>query len=61
VFSNYGDVDTYLISEHFKAAYMVLKTWLFKIALVPQALKLCSQLFFYSTRLLQMKQDTFSL
>jgi hypothetical protein len=26
VFSNYGDVDTYLISEHFKAAYMVLKT-----------------------------------
>jgi hypothetical protein len=58
-FSNWGDVDTYLISEHFEAAYMILKTGLFKVALVPQALKLCSQLFFYTTRLSHKKQETF--
>jgi hypothetical protein len=51
-------VDKYLVSEHFEAAYMILKTGLLQVALVPQALKLCSQLFFYTTRLLHTKQET---
>jgi len=43
--------DTYLISEHIKAAHVVLQTGLFEVALVPETLQLCCQLFFYTTRL----------